>query len=235
VADGCAVKVADLFRNLPPLYQHPSIVELLFGVFVFASRECDVQLRRLCGEIDLSKRSKILRNSANTVESFKTASDLTNETGKLGYLRFLIDDHPFPAFEENVSKIGFLPADLARQVTQFYTYARSAVQDIRTLYSDNLYTWPIPAAVHFMEEMIKTIDASDSLAKDLIPQASSRSGTDVARLPATTSVKAPRKRREVDKGRSSGLRFQEALEIAAECQTQEQWYAEVERLGGQLS
>jgi hypothetical protein len=31
------------------------------------------------------------------------------------------------------------------------------------------------------------------------------------------------------------IRFAEALEIAAECETQEQWYAEIERLSGQLS
>jgi hypothetical protein len=96
--------------------------------------------------------------------------ELTKSQNKLVYLNFSIDEHPFPVFEENVSKIGYLPEALARQVTQFYTYARSAVQDFRTLYSQNLYSWPLPAAIGFLEGMIKAIDASTELAEKLIPK-----------------------------------------------------------------
>jgi hypothetical protein len=35
-----------------------------------------------------------------------------------GY-KFAIDEHPFPVFDGNVGKIGFLPADLAGKVAGF--------------------------------------------------------------------------------------------------------------------
>jgi hypothetical protein len=40
----------------------------------------------------------------------------TYARGEAVYLTFSTDEHPFPAFEQNVSKIGHLPPDLARDV-----------------------------------------------------------------------------------------------------------------------
>jgi hypothetical protein len=64
--------------------------------------------------------------------------------------------HPFPVFEQNIAKIVFAE-DLARQVTELYSYTRSTVQDLRILYSQDLDDWPLPAAIGFLESMIKAI------------------------------------------------------------------------------
>jgi hypothetical protein len=124
-------------------------------------------LGSLAGEVEAVKSIAEFRQYRQIIER---CIELTKANNKLVYFTFSIDDHPFLVFEENVSKIGFLPDDLALQVTQFYTYARSAVQDFRTLYSQNLYNWPLPAAVGFLEGMIKVTDASTALAEDLIPK-----------------------------------------------------------------
>ncbi len=49
--------------------------------------------------------------------------------------KFAIADHAFSVFEANVGKIGFLPPDLARKVTEFYSYAGGIVQDFQTLHN----------------------------------------------------------------------------------------------------
>jgi hypothetical protein len=121
----------------------------------------------LAGEVEAVKSVTKFRQYRQLIE---TCIELTKANNKLVYFAFSVDDHPFPVFEENVNKIGFLSEDLARHVTQFYTYARSAVQDFRTLYSQILSNWPLPDAVGFLEGMIKVIDASTGLAEDLIPR-----------------------------------------------------------------
>jgi hypothetical protein len=98
----------------------------------------------LAGEVEAVKSIAEFRQYRQIIER---CTELTKANNKLVYFTFSIEDHPFLVFEENVSKIGFLPDDLVRQVTQYYSYARSAVQDFRTLYSQNLYNWPLPAAV----------------------------------------------------------------------------------------
>ena len=96
--------------------------------------------------------------------------ETTKTQNKLVYLTFPIDVRPFPVFEENVGKIGFLPSDLARQVTQFYSYARASAQDFRTLSDQDLYAWPLPIAVRFLERIKKSIDDNAELAVNLIPK-----------------------------------------------------------------
>jgi hypothetical protein len=94
----------------------------------------------------------------------------TKATGKAEYLTFSIDEHPFPAFEQNVSKIGHLPPDLARDVVLFYNYAKSLVQDIRTMSTQNLNAWPVEFAAQYMEKMVEVLDAATKLAEQLIPK-----------------------------------------------------------------
>lgn len=113
------------------------------------------------------KAIKDFRRYRQTIQSY---IDKTRADNKIVHLSFPIDEHPLPVFEQCVSKIGFLPADLASEVTKFYSYARSVVQDFRMLYSDNLQNWPLPDAVHLMEEMIRITDIMDDLATKLIPK-----------------------------------------------------------------
>jgi hypothetical protein len=54
-----------------------------------------------------------------------------------GY-KFPIGDNPFPVFDANVGKIGFLPADLAVKVAGFYGYAGGIVQDLGTINSEKI-------------------------------------------------------------------------------------------------
>jgi hypothetical protein len=96
--------------------------------------------------------------------------EVTKTNSKVTYLTFPVEDHPFPVFEENVSKIGYLPSDLAGQVTQFYSYARGSAQDFRVLSSENLYTWPVPVAVRFLEGLVKSLDTNTELAEALVPK-----------------------------------------------------------------
>jgi hypothetical protein len=96
--------------------------------------------------------------------------DRTNETGKAFCYKFPIDDHPFPVFEQNVSKIGFLPIDLAEKVAEFYTYARGTVQDFRGTLVQDWSKWPAAEAVRFMEGFIQGIDAIAESAKIVVPE-----------------------------------------------------------------
>jgi hypothetical protein len=41
-----------------------------------------------------------------------------------------IEEHPFPVWEANVSKVGFLPADLAAKAAGFNSLAAGIVQDV---------------------------------------------------------------------------------------------------------
>jgi len=137
-----------------------------FGSWFNWQHERQAIAAALAGEVEAAESVAEFRQFRPIIE-FCLQS--TKAQGKLVYLRFSIDDHPFPVFEQNVSKIGFLPEDLARQVTEFYSYARSSVQDLRILYSQDLDNWPLPAAIEFLESMIKAIDVSAVLAKALVP------------------------------------------------------------------
>jgi len=106
----------------------------------------------LAGEVQAVKAIAEFRRYREIIQS---CIDQTITSNKVVYFTFSIDDHPFLVFEKNVGEIGFLPSELARQVTEFYTYARSVIQDFRTLQSQNLYNWPIQFAVNFMREMVR--------------------------------------------------------------------------------
>jgi hypothetical protein len=58
--------------------------------------------------------------------------ELTTANSELVYLRFSVEDPPFPVFEANVNKIGFLPADLAHAVAEYYMYASQPFQTCGT-------------------------------------------------------------------------------------------------------
>jgi len=138
-----------------------------FGSWFNWQKERQAIAAALAGEVEAAKSVAEFRQFRPIIES---CLESTKAQGKLVYLRFSFDDHPFPVFEQNVSKIGFLPQDLARQVTEFYSYARSSVQDLRTLYNQDLNDWPLPAAIGFLESMIKAIDACTGLAEALVPR-----------------------------------------------------------------
>jgi hypothetical protein len=138
-----------------------------FGSWFNWQHERQAIAAALAGEVEAAEAVAEFRQFRPIIES---CLESTKAQGKLVYLRFSIDDHPFPVFEQNVSKIGFLPEDLAREVTEFYSYARSSVQDLQILYSRDIDDWPLKAAVGFLESMIKAIDASTRLAEALVPK-----------------------------------------------------------------
>src|SRR5215471_3553135 len=115
-----------------------------FGSWFNWQHERQAIAAALAGEVEAEISVAEFRQFRPIIES---CLESTKAQGKLVYLRFSIDDHPFPVFEQNVSKIGFLPEDLARQVTEFYSYARSSVQDLRILYSQDLDNWSLPAVL----------------------------------------------------------------------------------------
>jgi hypothetical protein len=121
----------------------------------------------LAAEVEAVKSYAEYRNFRQMIAA---CIETTKTQNKLVYLTFPIDVRPFPVFEENVGKIGFLPSDLARQVTQFYSYARASAQDFRTLSDQDLYAWPLPIAVRFLERIKKSIDDNAELAVNLIPK-----------------------------------------------------------------
>ena len=51
----------------------------------------------------------------------------TTANNSVTYLTFSIAEHAFPAFEQNVGKIGHLPPDLAYDVTLFYTRVAGSI------------------------------------------------------------------------------------------------------------
>jgi hypothetical protein len=79
---------------------------------------------------------------------------------------FPIDDHPFPVFEANVGKIGYLPADLAGKVTGFYSYARGIVQDFRTLWKKE----PMRNESEFRNRLVQGIDTLKTKSDALVPE-----------------------------------------------------------------
>ena len=138
-----------------------------FGTWFNWQKERQAIAAALAGEVEAAKSVVEFRQFRPLIES---CLESTKAQGKLVCLRFSVDDHPFPVFEQNISKISFLPQDLARQVTEFYSYARSSVQDLRTLYNQDLADWPLPAAIGFLESMIKAIDECTGLAEALVPK-----------------------------------------------------------------
>jgi hypothetical protein len=76
------------------------------------------------------ERQSVAAALAGEVEAFMAVTEWyqTREFISRGY-RSQIDDHPFPVFEANVGKIGFLPPDLARDVAGFYSHARRVVEE----------------------------------------------------------------------------------------------------------
>ena len=76
------------------------------------------------------ERQSVAAALAGEVEAFMAVTEWyqTREFISRGY-RTQIDDHPFPVFEANVGKIGFLPPDLARDVAGFYSHARRVVEE----------------------------------------------------------------------------------------------------------
>jgi hypothetical protein len=84
---------------------------------------------------------------------------------------FPIEDHPFPVFEANVGKIGYLPADLAGKVTEFYSYGRGVAQDFRTLWKKE----PIENVSEFRNRLVEGLDTlkmkSDALVPELLKEA----------------------------------------------------------------
>jgi hypothetical protein len=96
--------------------------------------------------------------------------DRTKSTGQAFIYSLPIDDHPFPVFEQNVNKIGFLPADLADKAAEFYTYARRMAVDLRSTHDENWSKWPAPEAVRFMESIIQRIDFLSESAKVVVPE-----------------------------------------------------------------
>jgi hypothetical protein len=66
--------------------------------------------------------------------------------GILAGQKFPIDEHPFPIFDANVGKIGFLPSPLAGDVAGFYSFAKGIVQDILMIYKGE-FTGRVPEMV----------------------------------------------------------------------------------------
>jgi hypothetical protein len=76
------------------------------------------------------ERQSVAAALAGEVEAFMSVTEWyqTRQFISRGY-RSPIDDHPFPVFEANVGKIGFLPPDIARDVAGFYSHARRVVEE----------------------------------------------------------------------------------------------------------
>jgi hypothetical protein len=80
------------------------------------------------------ERQSVAAALAGEVQGFMAVMELAKprEFLPLGH-RFTVDDHPFPVFEANVGKIGFLPPDLAGDIAGFYSHAREVVHDLLIL------------------------------------------------------------------------------------------------------
>jgi hypothetical protein len=75
----------------------------------------------------------------------------------------------FPIFEANVSKIGFLPVDLAGKVSVFYSELGGVFQEFRTLWAaliDRKITITHPD--HLRARLLQRMDAVEEKAKVLL-------------------------------------------------------------------
>ena len=88
--------------------------------------------------------------------------------GILAGQKFPIDEHPFPIFDANVGKIGFLPAPLAGDVAGFYSFAKGIVQDILVIYKGE-FTGRVPEMV-FRRNLVKTLDKVEAKGVALIAE-----------------------------------------------------------------
>jgi hypothetical protein len=79
---------------------------------------------------------------------------------------FPIEEHPFPVWEANVSKVGFLPADLAAKVAGFYSLAAGIVQDLKILSSHAQIGNP----QEFRESLSKSVADAENEAKGLVSE-----------------------------------------------------------------
>src|SRR6516225_968291 len=82
-----------------------------FGSWFTWQKERQSLAAALAGEVEAVKAVTEFRRYRQVL---LWCIDQTNATGKVVYLTFSIDEHPFPAYEQNVGKIGHLPPDLAR-------------------------------------------------------------------------------------------------------------------------
>jgi hypothetical protein len=112
-----------------------AVVGGAFGSWFSWQKEWQSLAAALAGEIEAVKAVAEFRRYKEVMQ-WCIQQTIANNTAT--YLTFSIDEHAFPAFEQNVGKIGQLPPDLARDVTVFYTYAKSLVQDFRTIRNEKL-------------------------------------------------------------------------------------------------
>jgi hypothetical protein len=73
-------------------------------------------------------------------------------------------------FEQNVTKIGLLPADLADKVVEFCAYARGTVRDFRTTCDTNWSRCPAVEATRFMEGFLNGVDTMINSARVVVPE-----------------------------------------------------------------
>jgi hypothetical protein len=126
------------------------------------------------------ERQSVAAALAGEVEAFMAVTEWyqTREFISRGY-RSPIDDHPFPVFEANVGKIGFLPPDLARDVAGFYSHARRVVEEFLIINKGEPIEGPGRIA------MVQNFAFNDSKRPRLGSRASKGSEKDVEKLPAT--------------------------------------------------
>src|SRR5580704_7891842 len=126
------------------------------------------------------ERQSVAAALAGEVEAFMAVTEWyqTRQFISRGY-RSAIDDHPFPVFEANVGKIGFLPPDLARDVAGFYSHARRVVEEFLIINKGEPIEGPGRIA------MVQNFAFNDSKRPRLGSRASKGSEKDVEKLPAT--------------------------------------------------
>lgn len=162
-----------------------------FGSWFSWQKERQAIAAALAAEIEAVKTVAEFREYRRLIQD---CIDVTKANKKAKWYAISVADHPFPVFENNVNKIGFLPAELARQVTTFYSYASGVVNDFRSLSTANLYNWPVSEVVIFLENVAAGIDASMNIARDLVPKLqkeSARSWSDYLRPLSQHSGSAP--------------------------------------------
>jgi hypothetical protein len=150
-----------------------------FGSWFSWQKERQSLAAAFAGEIEAVKAIAQFRRYEETIQ---WCIEQTNANNKVTYLTFSVDEHAFPAFEQNVGKIGHLPPDLARDVTLFYSYAKSLVQDFRTIEAKNLYEWPVPLFLHYCNEILRLLDTATKLADALLPKLRKEAARDWKRV-----------------------------------------------------
>jgi hypothetical protein len=110
------------------------------------------------------ERQSVAAALAGEVEAFVAVTEWyqTREFVSRGY-RTQIDDHPFPVFEANVGKIGFLPPDLARDVAGFYSHARRVVEEFLIINKGEPIEGPSRIA------MVENFTFMKAKGQDLVP------------------------------------------------------------------